>query len=49
MKNLILLALASRMVVACSGNQSAGEQKPEWKAKHVVLIGIDVWGAYSRD
>ena len=49
MKNLILLALASLMFVACSGNQSAGEQKPEWKAKHVILIGIDGWGAYSLD
>ena len=49
MKNLILLVLASLMFVACSGNQSAGEQKPEWKAKHVILIGIDGWGAYSMD
>ncbi len=49
MKHLILWALASLFLVACSGNQPAGEQMPEWKAKHVILIGIDGWGAYSMD
>ena len=23
------------------------KQSSEWKAKHVILIGIDAWGAYS--
>ena len=25
------------------------KQSSEWKAKHVILIGIDAWGAYSMN
>lgn len=28
-------------------SQPAAEKAPQWKAKHVVLIGIDGWGSYS--
>jgi Uncharacterized proteins of the AP superfamily len=31
--------------VSCTGKQAAKE--PEWKAQHVILIGLDGWGAYS--
>ena len=49
MKYTFLWVFVGLLLSACSGNQPVKEQEPAWKAKHVVLIGIDGWGAYSME
>lgn len=48
MKKLAVLALVSFLIgfIACTNAPKQGESSP-WKAKHVIMIGIDGWGAYS--
>lgn len=48
MKKLTVLALVSFLIgfIGCTNAPKQGENSP-WKAKHVVMIGIDGWGAYS--
>ena len=48
MKQLFLFVWMSLLLAGCTA-QPTEEPKSEWKAKHVVLIGIDGWGAYSMD
>ena len=40
----LLLCLFS--MTGC-GSDTHGDYKPEWKAEHVVFIGLDGWGSYS--
>ncbi|NDV59645.1 alkaline phosphatase [Bacteroides sp. 519] len=46
MKKTLLLGMVAALIISCSTNKPT-EQKPEAKAKHVVLIGLDGWGSYS--
>ena len=48
MKKVLFLVLVGLVggLWSCS-NQPVKEEAPQWKAKHVVLIGIDGWGSYS--
>lgn len=48
MKQVFLFVWMSLLLAGCTA-QPTEEPKSEWKAKHVVLIGIDGWGAYSMD
>lgn len=42
MKKLSFLAMTMVMVLL-----AGCQQKPQWKAEHVFIIGLDGWGAYS--
>ena len=47
MKNTYLIAiLLLCCLISCTQQE---KQSSEWKAKHVILIGIDAWGAYSMN
>jgi len=46
MRNLLLLGLVTVFIASCT-TTPVSESKP--KAKHVVLIGLDGWGAYSAN
>lgn len=42
----VLLLLCIFSITGC-GSGMQEKEKPEWKAKHVVFIGLDGWGSYS--
>lgn len=42
----VLLLLCIFSMTGC-GSGTREKEKPEWKAEHVVFIGLDGWGSYS--
>ena len=44
----ILLTLLFFVPVGC-GSDANVNNKQEWKAEHVIFIGLDGWGSYSVD
>lgn len=46
-KVLFLLWIGCLFGFMSCTSQPVAEKAPQWKAKHVVLIGIDGWGSYS--
>jgi predicted AlkP superfamily pyrophosphatase or phosphodiesterase len=42
----VLLLLCIFSMTGC-GSDTREKEKPEWKAEHVVFIGLDGWGSYS--
>lgn len=46
-RKLVMRRLFSLLVLAMASVLTATAAKNVWKAKHVLLIGIDGWGAYS--
>lgn len=47
--NFILATITTLLLASLCSCTESKQAAPQWKAKHVILIGIDAWGGYSME